>query len=176
MLTVTYVTPRHMDRSAAESERVAAVLTGTLTRGQQCHVVPDCQAIKVGARKTCQQRLNPKSVMAGLRLQAGDAFEKATKVTSQLSPEQSRAKGQAHLFRGSDVVDRLAEKARPKYDDGAIENFTKARGARKMIAWAADRVAEVIQASAKTGEFGKGQGVGNPRLAKRAQAACLGMA
>ncbi len=100
-LAVTYVIPQRVDRSAAESERAAAVLAGMFARRRKCHVVPDCQVIVVAAGKTFQQRPNPKSAMAGLWLQAGDAFDGATKVTSHLSLEQSRDKGQARLHRGN---------------------------------------------------------------------------
>ncbi len=84
--------------------------------------------------------------MAGLWLQAGGAFEGATRITSPVTMEQSRDKGQAHLHKGNDFVDKLSGDKRPMYDDDDIDAYLKrVKEAKDATRWAADRMASVIK-------------------------------
>ncbi len=90
-------------------------------------LVSRLQSYSSGSGKTFHQRLNPMSVMAGLWLLAGGLVG-ATQVTSHLNLEQSMDKGQAHLHRGIDFIDRLAsEKDRSTMTQPWMRTFSGPR-------------------------------------------------
>ncbi len=121
-LAVTYVLPRHMGRSAAESERVAAASAGHFFSSTK--TPPGAGLSSHCGRNTEDTQGEAKPQVHNGRTGCKQEMCSTGQTTShRILAMSNPGKDQGRLRRGNDFVDRSMGSIRPKYEDDAIDAY-----------------------------------------------------